>query len=69
MNDLSRDIGALEARQNATDDRLQRIEDKLDEVLERTNVARGGIRVLIGIGTLGATIGAAIAEFVHWSHK
>lgn len=66
--DVQRDIGRLEARADSTEDRLTRIESKLDEILERTNVARGGIRVLIGVGTFGASIGAAIAEFLRWWH-
>jgi hypothetical protein len=65
---VQRDLGRLEARQNSADDRLERIEAKLDEVLERTNFARGGIRVLIAIGTLGASLGAAVAETVRWFH-
>jgi hypothetical protein len=66
---VQRDIGRLEARADSTDERLERIEKKLDEVLERTTFARGGLRMLIGVGTFGASVGATIAEFLHWWQK
>lgn len=68
MVDIQRDFGRMEARQDATDDRLARIEAKLDEMLERTSVARGGIRMLISVGTIGAAFGSAVAEIVHALH-
>ena len=66
--ELQRDIGRLEARADSTDERLTSIEAKLDTLLERTNVARGGLRMLISIGGIGSGIGAAMAEFIHWWH-
>lgn len=66
--DVERDIGRLEARADTTDARLMRIEDKVDQILERTNVARGGLRMLIGVGTFSATAGAAFAEVMRWWH-
>lgn len=68
VTDLSRDIGALEARQDTTDDRLDRIEEKVDQLLDAWAQNKGGIRMLFAVGGLAASAGAAIAEMIHWLH-
>lgn len=68
MNDLSRDIGSLEARADATDARLARIEWKIDQLAQDIASNKGGIRTLLALGSLAATAGAAIAEVIHWVH-
>jgi hypothetical protein len=47
VTDLNRDIGALEARADAQDQRLQRIEQKVDVLVEALAQSRGGIKVWI----------------------
>lgn len=69
MADLSRDIGALEARTDAHDERLKRIEDKIDTLTGYIQENKGGIKTLIAVGSISATLAAGFAEFVHWWHK
>lgn len=46
MTDISRDIGALEARADAQEARLERIEKKVDVLVEAIAQSKGGIRGL-----------------------
>jgi hypothetical protein len=68
--DVQRDIGRLEAEQKAQDDRLERIEEKLDQLVDAVAQSKGGIRMLIAVGSVAATIaglvGAAVAKL--WGH-
>jgi hypothetical protein len=68
--DVQRDIGRLEAEQKAQDDRLERIEEKLDKLVDVVAQSKGGIRMLIAVGSVAASIaglvGAAVAKF--WGH-
>lgn len=66
MNDFSRDIGRLEARADSTDERLERIEAKLDKLVEELSGMSGGRKALVGLLTLAASLGAAVAEAMHW---
>lgn len=72
MTDLHRDIGALEARANAQEERLKRIEEKVDVLVEAFAQSKGGLRMLIAVGSVAATIagllGAWIAKVVGWLH-
>lgn len=69
MPDIQRDIGALEARANAQEERLARIETKLDQVVETLAQSKGGIRMLISVGSIAATLagllGAWISKVLH----
>lgn len=73
MTDLHRDIGALEARADAQEERLARIEQKVDMLVEAVASSRGGIRMLIAVGSVAATlaglIGAAISKLVPWGSQ
>lgn len=68
MADLQRDIGRLEARQDSTDERLERIESKLDQLVEYMASAKGGWRLIFAVGGLAASLAASIAEVLHWLH-
>src|SRR5688500_3765647 len=63
-------IAKLEARADMTDQRLTRIEDKLDRVLERlggmptTNGLWGMIAAVIGVGLTMAGLTFVIADWV-----
>lgn len=64
--DVQRDLGRLEARQESAEDRLARIESKMDQVLEYMASSKGAWRMLIGVGGLAATLAAGITEALHW---
>lgn len=72
MTDINRNIGALEARADAQEQRLERIEKKVDVLVEAIAQSKGGIRVLIAVGSVAATLagllGAWIAKAVGWLH-
>lgn len=72
MTDINRDIGALEARANAQEERLKRIEEKVDVLVEAFAQSKGGLRMLIAVGSVAATLagllGVWIAKAVGWLH-
>lgn len=68
-DDVQRDLGRLEARADSTDERLERIEAKVDQLIDCIAQNKGGIRTLLAVGSLAATAGAAIAETLHWVHR
>jgi hypothetical protein len=68
MTDVQRDIGRMEARQDASEERLERIEAKVDLLVEYMATAKGGAGMLFKVGSIAATLGAAAAEFVNWFH-
>ena len=45
--------------------RIAALERKVDQVLERVTLARGGIAVLIALGSFAAAIAGAIVLWVH----
>lgn len=69
MTDVQRDLGRLEARQDGYDERLERIESKVDQLVEWTSQSKGGIRMLIAVGSIAATLagllGAWISKVMH----
>jgi len=75
VDEQSRDMGRMEARLDGLDMRLEaadewriRIETKLDLALAQLEVARGGLRMLIGIAGVFTGIGALLAQIPHWIH-
>ncbi|MDE2426919.1 MAG: hypothetical protein KGO96_13550 [Elusimicrobia bacterium] len=62
---VDRDIGVLTERSVATEKRLQAVEDKLDEVLQTLQHAKGGWKMLMVIGGGAAALGGLLASF--WS--
>lgn len=72
MTDINRDIGALEARADAQEQRLERIEKKVDVLVEAIAQSKGGLRMLIAVGSVAATLagllGAWIAKAAGWLH-
>lgn len=69
--DVQRDLGRIEARQDSHDERLERIEKKVDQLVEWASQSKGGVRMLIAVGSAAATIaglvGAAVAKL--WGHS
>lgn len=62
MTDVQREIGRLEARADSTDERLIRIEAKVDQLVEFMTSARSSWRTLIAVGSVGGAIGAAATK-------
>lgn len=64
MTDVQRDIGALEARADAQEQRLERIEAKVDTLVEWAAKSKGGVRMLIAVGSIAATLAGLIGAFI-----
>jgi hypothetical protein len=62
VTDVQREIGRLEARADSTDERLIRIESKVDQLVEFMTSAKSSWRTLIAIGSLGGALGAAATK-------
>jgi hypothetical protein len=62
---VDRDIGRLEERSLAAERRLGAVEEKLDQVLETLQHARGGWRMLMIVGGGCAAIGSFVTAV--WS--
>lgn len=62
---VDRDIGRLEERSFAAERRLAAVEEKLDQVLETLQHARGGWRMLMIVGGGCAAIGSFVTAV--WS--
>jgi hypothetical protein len=59
---MQREIGRLEARADSTDERLERIEAKVDQLVQWMSQSKGGIRTLVAVGSIAAAVGAAVAK-------
>lgn len=55
-------LGQLEARVDNSEGRLDRMEAKIDAMYEIITKAQGGWKVMVGIGSAGAAIGAIMAK-------
>lgn len=62
MGDLSRDLGNLEGRFDALEKQVSEMGEDVKKILERTNVAKGGLKMLLAVGGFAA----AVTEGVHW---
>jgi hypothetical protein len=73
MSDEDYERGRTDERLDVNDERhkenLRRfdaIEDKLTELAQSMAVARGGLRLLLAVGTLAAGLGAFAHEILKW---
>lgn len=64
MTDVQRDLGRLEARQDSQDARLERIEAKVDTLVDWAAKSKGGVRMLIAVGSLAATLAGLIGAWI-----
>lgn len=63
-DDVSRDLGAFEARLNNYEKQLTEVQTDVKQLLAYANRARGGWWALATVGTLGGAAGAAIAKML-----
>ena len=69
MTDLSRDIGAHEEAIDTLKTEVAALREDIAEIKEMIAGTKGSVRMLVGIGTVAATLGASIAEVIHWVHR
>ncbi len=65
-NALSRSLGSLEARMDSSEERLRRMEEKIDTLVETVAQSKGGLRTLIAAGSVIAGITATVASIATW---
>jgi hypothetical protein len=63
-DDVGREIGALEARLDSQEKRLDRIDTNVEKLLEYAARTKGGWWALATVGTVGGAAGAAIAKML-----
>lgn len=68
MTDLSRDIGAHQEAIKTLKDEVRALREDIAEIKEILATNRGGIRTLVAVGSIAASLAAGAAEFVHWLH-
>lgn len=73
MSESDYERGRQDARLDVNDERhlqnskrLDKIEAKLEELAEAISVAKGGLRLLIAVGSLSAGLGAFAHEILAW---
>lgn len=57
-------IGRLEAQQASMDERLERIEQKVDSLTETVSQAKGGWKVIWAVAGAGGVIGASLMKLL-----
>ena len=65
-NTLNRSIGGLEARMDSHDDRLKRMEEKIDVLVETVASGKGGMKTLIAASSVVAAAVAGLTQLVGW---
>jgi len=69
MTDVQREIGAHEEAIGTLKDEVKALRGDIAEIKQMIALSRGGIKMLVGVGTIAATLGASLAELVHWFHR
>jgi len=64
MTDQNRIIGRLEAQVASAEERLERIEVKMDTLMEYVAQARGGWKLILAVGAAGSAIGVSITKLI-----
>ena len=61
---LHRDIGRLEAQVSALTSQLATMQSQVREMHDAITSAKGGWRVLVGVGAVAATLSAALTKLL-----
>ncbi len=65
-NALNREIGELKTRMDSTQERLLRMEQKIDLLVETVASSKGGLKTLIAVSSTAAGVVAGLVQFVAW---
>lgn len=60
--DLQRAVGHLQGRMDAMEDRMNRIEPKIDTIYRAVTEASGSVRVLLAVASIGAMAGGLLVS-------
>ena len=64
-----REIGEHGARIDSLEDRFDRMEKKVDEVLKMMHEGRGGIKTVLLVAGMAGSVGALIGKFLPFLTK
>ena len=64
MTEVLRDIGAHEEAIETLKDEVRAMRRELSEIKVLLSEAKGGVRMLVTVGSIGGAVGAAIVKFV-----
>ncbi len=65
-NALSRSLGSLEARMDSSEERLRRMEEKIDTLVETVASSKGGLKTLVAVSSVVAAAAAGLTQMVSW---
>lgn len=66
VEDTQRTLGKLEMIAETHEDRLQRIEEKLDHVVSAIDSAKGGWKTLVAAGAVASALTAGFMKWFGW---
>jgi hypothetical protein len=76
MSDEDYERGRTDERLDISDQRhlenvrrFNAIEEKLNELMQAMAVAKGGLRLLLAVGTLSAALGSSAHALLAWIHE
>ncbi len=68
-SDVQRNLGQHDAQLDDLDRRVERIENKLDEIITSIHEAKGGWKTLMLIGGAAGAMGAFLGKFLPFFFK
>lgn len=66
LDEIPRTIGALEAKIERLEKDVSHLLDKQMEILEILQQAKGGWKVMVGVGSAAAAVGAIATKATSW---
>lgn len=69
MGAQSADITNLKSEVSLLRKELSDMRSDVSEIREMLANNRGGVRMLLAVGSIAASLGAGIAEMIHWWHR
>lgn len=69
MGAQSADISNLKTEVATLRQEMTALRKDVSEIREMLANNRGGIRMLLSVGGIAASLGAGIAEIIHWWHR
>jgi hypothetical protein len=67
--EMAREMGEQSADISTLKSEVSLLRKDVSEIKEMLATNRGGIRMLLSVGGIAASLGAGIAEIIHWWHR
>jgi hypothetical protein len=69
MGEQSADIATLKEGLTSLRQELAATRSDITDIKVMLATNKGGVRMLLSVGSIAASLGAGIAEFIHWWHR